>query len=90
MKRPSPKPSPQASEMMTVPQVAEWPTLPPVHPLSALYIRKIPGFRLAADWRFQRVDIEAWIAEREVKVTAEKTNAGEGRPVREATRKKPG
>jgi excisionase family DNA binding protein len=77
MKRPSPKPSPSASEMMTVPQVAEYLHYHPPTLYRLLYLRKILGFRLGADWRFRRADIEAWIAEPEVKVAPEKGNSAE-------------
>ena len=86
MKRTRPEPKPRADddvggEYHDPPAGCEVPALLPVHPLYRLLkLREIPGFQLGADWRFRRVDIDAWIAAQEIRVIAEE----EYRPVTKA------
>ncbi len=52
-------------EIMTVKEVAEFLG---VHPMTIYkYVRqgKIPGFKIGADWRFNKMSIEKWMVEKE-------------------------
>lgn len=72
MKPPAREPSPPVdaviSEILNIAQVAEYLHTHPSTIYRLLKNRKIPGFRLGADWRFRRADIDKWIAAQEIKV----------------------
>jgi excisionase family DNA binding protein len=85
------RPSADASEIMTLPQVAEYLHCHPSTLYRLLRFRKFPGFHLGGDWRFRRADIDAWIAAQQTKVPVEEDKAAEvKRAQRPAGKKKPG
>jgi excisionase family DNA binding protein len=53
------------STVMTLEEVAEFLRVHPSTVYRLLKKRKIPAFKMGADWRFNLESIERWIAERE-------------------------
>jgi excisionase family DNA binding protein len=54
-----------AGQVMTVREVAEWLRIHPTTLYRLLREDKIPGFRIGADWRFNRETVEEWLKQRE-------------------------
>ena len=52
-------------EIMTVPEVAEYLHAHPATIYKLIRKRAISAFRVGSDWRFQRFDLEEWIAQQE-------------------------
>jgi excisionase family DNA binding protein len=47
-------------EVLTVTELAEYLKVTPSTIYRLLKARKIPGFRIGSDWRFNRVQIDEW------------------------------
>jgi excisionase family DNA binding protein len=57
-----------SDEIVTLHEAAEYLHCHPSTLYGLLSLRKIPGgFRVGADWRFRRADIDAWIVAEEMK-----------------------
>lgn len=55
--------SPPPSNVMTVKEVAEYLRVNQRTVYRLAVDRKMPGFKVGANWRFKRSDIDVWIAE---------------------------
>lgn len=55
------------SQVMTVPELAQFLRVHPATIYRLLRDGRIPGFRVGAEWRFDREAIERWQQQREVK-----------------------
>jgi excisionase family DNA binding protein len=55
---------PPASDVMTLREIADYLLFERSTIRRLLANRAIPGFRLGADWRFRRSDIDKWIEDR--------------------------
>jgi excisionase family DNA binding protein len=89
MKPAVPKPhSPLASEIMTLPQVAEYLHCHPSTLYRLLRRRKFPGFHLGGDWRFRRADIDAWIAAQQMKMPSEEAKADRKQSAQQPARRR--
>lgn len=55
--------SPTPSNVMTVKEVAEYLRVNQRTVYRLAVDRKMPGFKVGANWRFKRSDIDVWIAE---------------------------
>jgi excisionase family DNA binding protein len=53
------------SELMTVPELAEFLRVNPATIYRLLRDKRIPGFRVGSEWRFDREAIEQWQQEAE-------------------------
>lgn len=62
---------------MTVQEVAEYLNVDPKTVYRLVNRGELPGFKVGGSWRFQKDDLDAWIAKQKEKATS-KPGGGEG------------